>query len=33
MDFGEGKFEAKILNTGQLVHNMQEFLNVAGEYV
>ena len=33
MDFGDGKFEAKILNTGQLVHNMQEFLNVAGEYV
>ena len=26
MDFGEGKFEAKVLNTNQIVHNMQEFL-------
>ncbi len=33
MDFGEMRFEAVVLNTGQSVHNMQEFLNVAGEYV
>ena len=33
MDFGEGKFEAKVLNTNQIVHNMQEFLAIAGEYV
>lgn len=33
MDFGEGKFEAKVLNTGQIVHDMPEFLDVAGEYV
>ena len=33
MDFGERKFEARILNTDQIVHNMQEFLDVAGEYV
>lgn len=33
MDFGRGNFEAKIVNTGQLVHNMQEFLDVAVEYV
>ena len=25
MDFGEGKFEAKVLNTNQIVYNMQEF--------
>ena len=31
MDFGEGKFEAKVLNTNQIVHNMQEFLAIAGE--
>ena len=29
MDFGEGKFEAKVLNTNQIVHNMQEFLAIA----
>lgn len=33
MDFGRENFEAKIVNTGQLVHNMQEFLDVAVEYV
>lgn len=33
MDFGERKFEARILNTGQMVHNMLEFLEAAGEYV
>ena len=33
MDLGEGQFEAKVLNTNQIVHNMQEFLAIAGEYV
>ena len=32
-DFGEKEFEAKILNTGDIVHNMSEFVNIAGEYV
>lgn len=33
MDFGEGEFEIKILNTGETVHNMREFVAVAGNYV
>lgn len=33
MDFGNGKFEARILNTGEMVHNMDEFIEIAGEYV
>ena len=33
MDFGEGAFTAKILNTGSVVHNMQEFVEIAGDYV
>lgn len=33
MNFGEGEFEARILNTGDVVHNMKEFIFVAGEYV
>ena len=33
MDFGDGKFEAKILNTGNMIHNMSEFIEVAGKYV
>ena len=33
MDFGEGTFEARILNNGQQVHDMQEFVEIAGEYV
>lgn len=33
MEFGESEFEAKILNTGDIVHNMAEFVNIAGEYV
>ena len=33
MDFGENDFEAQIVNTGTVVHNMREFVNVAGEYV
>lgn len=30
MDFGDGKFEIKIMNTNQTVHNMDEFVDVAG---
>lgn len=33
MDFGEGEFEIEIINTGELVHNMPEFVSAAGEYV
>ena len=33
MNFGEQSFEAKILNTGKTVHNMSEFVDIAGEYV
>lgn len=33
MDFGEGEFLIKILNTGQTVHNMRELLPVAGMIV
>ncbi len=33
MDFGDGEFEAQILNTGETVHNMSEFIDIAGEYV
>lgn len=33
MDFGEENFTAKILNTGQIVHNMNELLPIAGMIV
>ena len=33
MDFGDNKFEIKIINTGEIIHDMIEFINVAGEYV
>ena len=33
MDFGDEKFEAKILNTGDIVHNMEEFVDIAGDFV
>lgn len=33
MDFGTERFEAKILNTGNTVHNMAEFIEIAGQYV
>ena len=33
MDFGKEEFEAQILNTGQMVHTMKEFVEIAGEYV
>ena len=33
MEFGDDEFEMKILNTGEIVHNMPEFVSVAGLYV
>lgn len=33
MDFGEGTFEIKILNTNEIVHNMEELIPIAGLYV
>ena len=33
MDFGDGAFEVKVLNTGQVVHNMDELLPIAGMIV
>ena len=33
MDFGGESMEAKILNTGDMVHNMQEFIGIAGKFV
>ena len=33
MDFGEGEFEIRIANTGEVVHNMREFVLIAGKYV
>lgn len=33
MDFGQGEFEINILNTNQVVHNMEELIPIAGRYV
>ena len=33
MDFGEGRFNIRILNTGQIVHSMKELVPIAGLYV
>ena len=33
MEFGDDEFEMTILNTGEIVYNMLEFVNVAGLYV
>ena len=33
MNFGDSPFEAKILNTGEVFHNMLEFIMIAGLYV
>lgn len=33
MDFGEGPFEIRILNTDQVVHSMRELVPIAGEFV
>ncbi len=33
MNFGDENFEAKILNTDDIVHNMEEFVDIAGDFV
>ena len=33
MDFGEGSFDIKILNTGDIVHSMRELVPIAGDFV
>lgn len=33
MDFGEGKFEIKVLNDGAIVHNMSELVQHAVKYI
>ena len=33
MDFGEDNFEIRILNTDDIVHNMEQFVRIAGRYV
>lgn len=33
MDFGKDEFELEILNTGDTVRNMDQFVQIAGEYV
>ena len=33
MDLGKDKFEIKILNTNQIIHDMKEFVDIAVEYV
>lgn len=33
MDFGNEHFEAKILNTDQIIHSMEEMIPIAGLYV
>jgi hypothetical protein len=33
MDFGDGEFDVHILNTGENIHNMDDLVLVAGEYV
>lgn len=33
MDFGASEFEAEILNTGEGIHSMREFVDISGEYV
>lgn len=33
MDFGTENFEIEILNTGEKVYDMSEFVKIAGEYV
>ena len=33
MNFGKEPFTVRILNTGQIVHSMEELVEIAGEYV
>lgn len=32
MDFGDGDFNARILNNGIVVNSMKEYVEIAGEY-
>ena len=33
MDFGDGLFEIRVVNTGDVVHDMLSFVRIAGYYV
>jgi len=33
LDFGENDFEIKVLNTDEIVHNMEELIHIAGTFV
>lgn len=33
MDFGEGEFKIRVLNTGKIVRNMGDLVSEAGEFV
>ena len=33
LDFGKGQFKIEILNTGTIVHNMEELIPIAGDFV
>ena len=33
MDFGDNEFTIRIMNTGQIVHSMDELVAIAGELV
>ena len=33
MDFGEGKFEIKVKNSGKIVKNMKELLDEATKFI
>ncbi len=33
MDFGDGTFDIRIMNTAQIVHSMKELVPIAGLYV
>ncbi len=33
MDFGKGKFDIRILNNDKIVHNMEEYVLYAGQFV
>lgn len=33
LDFGEGEFKIRVLNTGKIVRNMAELVSEAGEFV
>ena len=33
MNFGDGKLEIEILNTGEIVYDMEKFAEIAGKYV